>query len=102
MRAGADRRRFTECHPVLGPASRGSPSRGGESRACSAAPPHADPSVLGVLGLPALPPVAQTALEEGTLPGIMRGGGVGPGPDLMGWAGSGLNSVGPVAATVGL
>jgi hypothetical protein len=54
-----------------------SPSRGGESRAGGAAPPHADPPVLGVLGLAAPPPVAQTALEEGTLPGIMRGGGLG-------------------------
>jgi hypothetical protein len=85
------------------PSHRILPSRGGESRACGAAPPHADPPVLGVvLGLAAPPPVAQTALEEGTLPGIMRGGGWVSGPDLMGWAGSGLNSVGPVAAAVGL
>jgi hypothetical protein len=55
-----------------------SPSRGGLSRACGAAPLHADPPVLGVvLGLAAPPPVAQTALEQGTLPGIMRGGGRG-------------------------
>ena len=60
------------------PQARLSPSRGGESRACGAALTHADPPVLGaVLGLAALPPVAQTALEGARCPGIMRGGGCG-------------------------
>jgi len=46
--------------------------------------------------------VAPTALEGCTMPGIMRGGGIGarPRPDRV--RGSGSNSVEPVPATVGL